>query len=306
MIVIILLIRSKVMYVVQQKIGQGSQGTVYRGEVYEDGSERNHPLSSYKYKQVAIKKIPVPHTRREHDRIENEIQILSLMPKSAPMSIHLLDRYKEFACHCLVTELLDGTPLTSSTNRSSEADVRHMIRQVLRFVALCHSHGIAHRDIKPENFILLKDNTVKGIDFGMSTLTNEQGLCQGGVGTPLYMSPESIHTAESGELIDGFKSDMWSVGVIAYQLLTGKHPYDDTRAIYKNLHDFPDRMKMIPWDVLESSGTYTSQSIHFLRNLLSMNPSTRYSVFEALCDPWLLEDDTYRNGGFFLYLDHCH
>lgn len=285
------------MYVVQQKIGQGSQGTVYRGEIREEAS---YPLS--RHKQVAIKKIPVPHTRREHDRIENEIHILSMMPKSAPMSIHLIDRYKEFACHCLVTELVDGTSLRASTKLSSEVEVRHILRQVLRFVALCHSHRIAHRDIKPENFILLKDNTVKGIDFGMSILTNEQGFCQGGVGTPVYMSPECIESGESSELIDGFKSDMWSVGVIAYELLIGKHPYDDVGA--KALYELLPRMTTIPWESLEACGKYTPASISFLKKLLSINPNDRPSVFEALCHPWLSEDDTYRNGGFFLYLDH--
>jgi serine/threonine protein kinase len=134
------------MYTILTKVGQGSQGCVYRGESKSLG-------------QVAIKKIPIPHTQRERDRLDNEVNILSSFPSAIiPLSISLLDHYKEITCECLVTDFIDGQPLSILKGKNKEEYVRHIIRNILRFLSVCHSNRIAHRDIKPDNFIITKTN----------------------------------------------------------------------------------------------------------------------------------------------------
>lgn len=266
-------------------IGQGSQGTVYKGE------SKSHGV-------VAIKKIPIPRTQREKECLQNEVDILATFPSHAPMSIRLFDTYKEQSCKCIITEYVDGEQL--SVRKTKENDVAHTIRSILRFVALCHSNNIAHRDIKPANFIVSKDGRIRGIDFGVSAFT-EDGMCSGGVGTPLYMSPECISSSVTGTLVNGFQSDVWSIAVICFELLTGRHPYDATNIKSSNdIHKLLPRMNHsnIDWDLIKNE-----KARCLIKRMMSINPSDRPTVFEALQDSWLSEDDTYRNASFFLYLD---
>lgn len=274
-------------YTIQQKIGQGSQGSVYKAE----WNDLDTPSIS-----VAIKRVPKPHTQREKERVENEVTILSKMPKTVPITIHLKDSFTEPTSRCIVTDYVDGEVM--KIQKQNERQVKHILRNILRFVSICHANGIAHRDIKPANFMISKDGAVKGIDFGMSCLVDSRGMCSGGVGTPLYMAPESILFPHTEKEIHGFSADMWSVGVIGYQFLTGKHPYDSI--LLEQPEDFLPKMKQIPFDAPEVS----QQAWPLLRKLLSFEPDKRPSAFEALQDPWLAEDDTYKNASFFLYLEH--
>lgn len=177
-------------YIIQQKIGQGSQGTVYKAEWREPESLVH---------TVAVKKVPKPHTQRERERIENEVNILSMMPKTVPMTIHLMDTYTEPSSRCIVTNLVEGTPM--KLQKQNEQEARHIIRNVLRFVSLCHSRGIAHRDIKPANFMISKDGTVKGIDFGMSCMTDSHGLCPGGWEPHCTCPPRRLQNSTSTGLL---------------------------------------------------------------------------------------------------------
>lgn len=273
-------------YTIQQKIGQGSQGSVYKAE-WQD--------LEVAPRLVAVKKVPKPHTQRERDRIENEVGILSMMPKSVPLTIHLMDTYVEPTSRCIVTEFIDGEPL--NMRKQNEREAKHIIRNVLRFLSICHSKRIAHRDVKPANFMIAKNGTITGIDFGMSCMTDPDGTCPGGVGTPLYMSPESIMYLNTQEDIHGFRSDIWSVGVMSYQMISGKHPYDSSNSARSE--DFLPKMNEISFE----DPTVSEQAWNFLRRMLSYDHEKRPSVFEALQDPWLTEDDTYKDGSFFLYLE---
>ena len=269
---------------VLQKIGQGSQGSVYKAK-YKELQELQPQAPEW----VAVKKVAIPRTVRERERVQNEIEMLKRLPDSVPVCIHLIDSYKESfpETQCIVTDLVEGTSF--STTKRTLKEAAHWIRGLLRFVATCHANQMAHRDLKPANFLVCKNGLI-GIDMGMATLT-EEGMCEGGVGTPLYMSPESIR-AQPGELIDGFKSDIYSIGVMAYEMITGRHPYDN--GIARTPEDF---LKLIPSEGLEDASL-----VPLIRRMLDPDPTKRPTVFEALQDPWLISDDTYKNGSFFLYL----
>src|SRR5579863_5342853 len=131
----------------------------------------------------------------------------------------------------LVMEYVEGDPLKSAP---SVDRVMQYALQIADGVAAAHSKGIVHRDLKPGNILVTPDGRVKILDFGLATLlvapaptdaTLTRGLTDPGtaVGTVGYMSPEQAR----GETVDA-RSDLWSMGVIFYELLTGVRPFEGT------------------------------------------------------------------------------
>jgi serine/threonine-protein kinase len=140
----------------------------------------------------------------------------------------------------MVMELLVGEPLDARlrrVGRLSPADTARIVGQVSRALTLAHARGIVHRDLKPENIFLVRtrddeDDIAKVLDFGIAKMTQDfEGLAVRAatrtgalLGTPYYMSPEQTRGARG---IDA-RTDLWSLGVIAYQCLTGVRPFDAT------------------------------------------------------------------------------
>ncbi len=134
----------------------------------------------------------------------------------------------------MVMELLEGEDLGSRLKREgalSVETVAGLLRQIAKGLAVAHAAGIIHRDLKPANIFLAKsgrDEIVKVLDFGVARETEtslvEDRTTSGVIlGSPHFMSPEQA----AGEAVDG-RSDLWSLGVIAYQALTGRRPFEGT------------------------------------------------------------------------------
>ncbi|WP_394828127.1 protein kinase domain-containing protein [Pendulispora albinea] len=124
----------------------------------------------------------------------------------------------------LVMEYLEGRPLDEVV-REGAVDARRVVRimaDVAKGLSQAHRAGITHRDLKPSNVFIAKDGTAKILDFGVAIFTHEPGAMNQGLwGTPRYMSPEQW----KGEPQDG-RSDIWAVGVMFFELLTGSAPFD--------------------------------------------------------------------------------
>jgi serine/threonine-protein kinase len=134
----------------------------------------------------------------------------------------------------MVMELLDGKDLSSSIAEAGRFAVRKAVEctlQVCEALAIAHAKGIVHRDIKPENLFLTEQGglpVVKVVDFGISkiALSGEATSETGGadMGSPLYMAPEQIRSAKTVDV----RSDIWSLGMVLYELLAGKPGFDSS------------------------------------------------------------------------------
>ena len=202
-------------YTLEDKIGEGGMGVVYRGR---------HALLR---RPTAIKLLPPERAAAAAvARFEREVQITSQLTHPNTVAIYDYGRTLENVFYYAM-EYLEGIDLEDLVQQSGPqpaARVRHFIRQAVGALAEAHAHGIIHRDVKPSNIFVCErgmvPDFVKVLDFGLardfdhgdSTLTQEGNL----TGTPLYMSPEQI----LGESLDG-RSDLYLVGAVSYYLLTG-------------------------------------------------------------------------------------
>src|SRR3954469_1684113 len=145
----------------------------------------------------------------------------------------------------MAMEYLSGESLehiVSTRKRMSLVEKTEIMIQVLEGLQYAHEHGIVHRDIKPGNIMLLKDGTVKIVDFGIARISDNSMTKTGQiVGTINYMSPEQFN----GHVVDG-RSDIFSAGVLLYEFLTGVLPFDGAETpsvILKILNEPPPPLK---------------------------------------------------------------
>ena len=124
----------------------------------------------------------------------------------------------------IVMELLDGITLKQYMERRGKMDWRetlHFITQIMRGLSHAHSRNLIHRDIKPQNIMVLRDGTVKVTDFGIACLSDGKNPSNEAIGSVHYISPEQA----KGDYTDN-RSDIYSAGVVLYEMLTGKLPFE--------------------------------------------------------------------------------
>lgn len=130
----------------------------------------------------------------------------------------------------IVMELIDGVTLKQYMERRGQMDWRealHFITQIMRGLSHAHSRGVIHRDIKPQNIMVLRDGSVRVADFGIACLADQgQTLTQETLGSVHYISPEQAR----GDRVDA-RSDIYSAGVVLYEMLTGKLPFQGDSAV---------------------------------------------------------------------------
>ncbi len=202
-------------YGVRRELGRGAMGVVYEG--YDPLIERVVALKTIRPDQLAG-----GHAQEILARFRREAQAAGRL--THPNIVGIYDFGEDAGVWYIAMELVKGRELKEffeANERFATADTVRILTQILAALGYSHKLGVVHRDIKPSNIFLLPDGTAKVADFGIAHLESSE-LTQVGtvLGTPAYMSPEQI----LGLPVDG-RSDLFSVGVILYQFLTGERPF---------------------------------------------------------------------------------
>jgi serine/threonine-protein kinase len=140
-----------------------------------------------------------------------------------PHIVTVYDVGEDLGMSYIVMEFVEGQTLTQwmKKQRLSVPQIKHVVYHAGLGLAYAHEQGVFHRDVKPDNIMLSTTGGVKVMDFGIARVVESSLTKTGSVmGTPAYMSPEQVH----GEKVDG-RSDIFSLGVIVYELLTGRKPF---------------------------------------------------------------------------------
>ena len=202
-------------YPVIREIGRGGTSRVYLGR---------DPFAN---REVAIKLVSASDgidsdlRRRFHKVFVNEASLVGKLMHPHIMAIYDADASDDFSY--IVMEYVDGPTLEHFCNVSSLLPVDRIVEIAFKCslaLEFAHRHGIIHRDIKPANILIGAHGDIKISDFGVALHTGGQHTHLQGVGSPAYMSPEQVQDKELSH-----QTDIYSLGVVMYQLLTGKLPF---------------------------------------------------------------------------------
>src|SRR5215472_2464043 len=203
-------------YEIRRTLGRGAMGIVYEGW---------DPLIA---RRVAIKTVKLPdsadpETEEQLARFRREAQAAGRL--THPNIVAVFDYGETNDLAYIVMEFVDGPSLKTLLDKNERfalADTVRVMQDVLAGLQFSHERGVVHRDIKPANVMLTSSGQAKIADFGIARIESSSMTQAGTVlGTPAYMSPEQF----TGQVVDA-RTDIYSAGVLLYQLLTGERPFD--------------------------------------------------------------------------------
>ncbi len=244
-------------YEVVGRLGSGGVATVF---------EARHPSLGT---PVALKMLShaLVFDQTFSDHFDEEARLVASLDHDN--IVRVLDIEHAYGTKFIVMEKLTGDLLESLIDNGPQLEwqnARRILREICGALAYSHAHGLIHRDIKPANVFLLADGKVKLLDFGIAT---QPGGTTGGkiIGTPYYMSPEQICNLP----VDG-RSDLYSLGILAYELLARELPFDGEtlpellgKHIQEPLPEIRDLVPTIPDDLRE-----------FIRRACAKRPEDRF------------------------------
>jgi eukaryotic-like serine/threonine-protein kinase len=210
-------------YTLEREIARGGMGAVW--SAFDTSLRR----------RVALKLMSADHLASPSARSRFEREAMAIAQLQSPHVVQIYDYGIDGDAPYIVMELLDGEDLQARLSRLGRLPapvVAGILTQAAKALSAAHASGIVHRDIKPANIFMARhdgDESVKVLDFGVAALvsglagTDPHVTRAGGVvGTPHYMSPEQVRGSRGVE----FRSDLWSLAVVAYRALTGHLPFE--------------------------------------------------------------------------------
>ncbi|XP_062091271.1 serine/threonine-protein kinase ATG1a [Humulus lupulus] len=261
-------------YIMGPRIGSGSFAVVWRSRHRQSGHE------------VAVKEIAKKQlSPKISESLLKEISILRTIDH--PNIIRLLEAIETDEKIYLVLEYCDGGDLSGYINRHgrvSEAVARHFMRQLAAGLQVLQEKHLIHRDLKPQNLLLSTHESIPLLkigDFGFARSLMPQGLADTLCGSPLYMAPEIIKNQKYDA-----KADLWSVGAILFQLVTGRPPFDGNSQLQLFENIITSTELQFPAGSLE---VLHPDCVNLCRCLLRQNPVERLTFKEFFSHKFLRE-----------------
>ena len=277
-------------YEILDVLGTGGMAVVYKAKC--------HRLN----RMVAIKilKPELAQDEEIRNRFHDESQAVAKL--NHPNIVNVFDVNQSDGVEYIVMELIEGITLKQYMRKRGSSlnwrEALHFMSQILQALRHAHSRGIIHRDIKPQNIMVLRDGSVKVADFGIARITDSQRtMTQEALGSVHYISPEQAR----GSNIDA-RSDLYSAGVVLYEMLTGTLPYNGdspVAVVLQHVQSIPTPPRAINPDIPLGMEQITKKA-------MAPNPDRRYPSADAMLadldafrknpdidfgysDPWVLE-----------------
>ncbi len=243
-------------YKLRKKLGSGGMAKVYLAT----------DLSTQKSVAIKVLSVGANVSLESIKRFEREFTICSKLENKNIVRLYSLGRTAKDTPY-FALEYIDGQTLGDYMAQKTPLPIEETVKilsAVLNALVEFHQHKIVHRDLKPDNIMLTQKGRVVVMDFGLARDLDKTALTETGaiLGTPWYMSPELAQ----GEKSDN-RSDLWQVGALAYEMLTGERPFDedDIGAVLAKIIFSEPNWKIVPPKCLD-----------FIKNSLRKNPAQRY------------------------------
>ncbi len=271
-------------YEITELIGVGGMADVYKGVDVIDN------------KQVAIKILKKEFAENEEflRRFRNESKAIAVL--SHPNIVRIYDVGFSEKIQYIIMEYIDGITLKEYIEEEQVLtwkDTVHFIIQILRALQHAHDKGIVHRDIKPQNIMMFTDGTIKVMDFGIAKFARDDGktATDQAIGSVHYISPEQA----KGDITDA-KSDIYSVGAMMYEMLTGRKPFDSDNPVsiaVMHMHDIPEQPRAINPSIPQGLE-------EILYKAMEKDPANRYqSTTEMISDIETFKDNPEITFGYY-------
>jgi serine/threonine-protein kinase len=269
-------------FLIERKIGSGGMGTIYVA------------IDTMLNRKVALKIIhpELSHNSRLMELFKVEAKMQAQMNHPNIVTIFYFNKIKDECV--IVMEYVDGTSLKEilrGGTRFSVMEAVNIFKQVLRGLHYAHSRNIIHRDIKPANILVTKDKRIKLSDFGIAKILGTAEIEQDGMvmATPCYTSPEIIQ----GKEVDS-RSDLYSVGVTFYEMLTGTAPFNCQSSSDRELQR--QHLKAIPQPPSRLNPEIGPRMDAFILKVLEKRPENRFQsagemLMELDQEEGLIKDD---------------
>lgn len=261
------------LYEVRELIGSGGMANVYKAVMLG----HNGPVPAGTVVAVKVLRQEYMHDPDLVRRFKNESKAISLL--NHPNIVKVYDVSVNDDLQYIVMEYVDGMTLREYLNqrggRLTNRETVHFISQILKALEHAHANGVVHRDIKPQNIMLLDNGQLRMMDFGIARISRAENQLTGGkaMGSVHYISPEQAKGDETD-----FTSDIYSVGVMMYEMLSGHLPFDADDVVEVAIKQISHK----PQSLQELAPNVPHGLVEITERAMAKRPDNRYASAAAM------------------------